>query len=147
MAWNGRGRRLGLLLLDRSAPDLEFVLSLARAFQRIGSDRELMIMGETFDDLRVLASGNALVSGPIGPGDISSLLSTHDIRGVLVGTGKALFGHPLAAAVRLSGVPMASFYWGCRDVADIRHITLDLLASFEEWALKLERWLSNLGHG
>lgn len=147
MAWNGRGRRLGMLLLDRSAPDLEFVLSLARAFQRIGSDRELMIMGETFDDLRVLASGNAFVSGPISPGDISSLLSTHDIRGVLVGTGKALFGHPLAAAVGLSGVPMASFYWGCRAVADIRHITLDLLASFEEWALKLERWLSELGHG
>ena len=140
--WNSQGRRLGLLPLDQSSADLEFVLCLARAFQTIGSRTELMVLGQTFDDLQVMACGNAFVSGAISAEEVSSLLVTFNIRGVLPGTGKALFGHPITAAAFSSGVPIARFCWGRRARPASAPLTLDLLASFEEWALALERWLS-----
>ena len=36
-SWNGRGRRLGLMPLDQSSTDLDFVLSPGTRFQTIGS--------------------------------------------------------------------------------------------------------------
>lgn len=145
LSWNAGGRRLGLIPLDRSSTDLEFVLSLARAFKRIGSDTELMVLGQTFDDLRVMACKNTFVSGLVAPEEVSSLLAAFDVCGVLLGTGKALFGHPIAAAAVSSGVPAARFCWGGRPPSDAKQdLTLDLLASFEEWAVMLDQWLSKL---
>ena len=132
--------------LDQSSTDLEFVLSLARAFQRFGSDTQLIVLGPTFDDLRVMACGNAFVSGPVVPEEVSSLLAALDICGVLLGTGKALFGHPLAAAAVSSGVPLARFCWGRRQSLAKQHLILDRLAPFEQWVVMLDQWLSKLVH-
>jgi O-antigen biosynthesis protein len=143
-SWNARGRRLGLLPLDQSSTDLEFLLSLARAVQSIGSDMELMVLGQTLDDLRVMACGNAFVSGPVALEEVSPLLAAFDVCGVLLGTGKAFFGHPLAAAAVSSGVPIARFGWGRRQSLAKPDLILDHLASFEEWAVMLDQWLSKL---
>jgi len=145
-SWNAQGRRLGLLPLDYSSTDLDFVLSLARAFQAIGSETELVVLGQTADDLRVMTCGNVFVSGPISPEDIASLLAAFDIRGILLGTGKALFGHPMAAAAASSGVPIARLCWGCCRSTTKRQLALDPLASFEQWALTLQQWLLRLEH-
>jgi GT2 family glycosyltransferase len=144
--WNPGGRRLGLIPLDQSSTDLDFVLSLARAFQRIGSDRELIVLGQTFDDLRVMACGNAFVSGSISSEEVPSLLTAFEVGGVLLGTGKALFGHPTAAAAVSSGVPTTRLCWGPRQPLTKQHVILDPLASFEEWAVTLDQWLSTPGH-
>ena len=41
-----------------------------------------------------------------------------------------------------SGVPVARFCWGRRARRTSEHLLLDLLASFEEWALTLDQWFS-----
>ena len=140
-----QGQRLGLLPLERSSADFEFVLSMARAFRAIGSETELIILGQTFDDLRIMACQNTFVSGPVRPEEVSSLLPAFDVAGVLLGTGKALFGHPMAAATVASGVPIARFFWsGAGSCVDDPHLSLDPLASFEQWAITLDQWLSTL---
>jgi GT2 family glycosyltransferase len=144
-SWKAQGRRLGLLPLGNSSTDLEFVLSLARAFHAIGSETELMVLGQTADDLRIMACGNALVSGAVTPEEVPALLAAFSVRGLLLGTGKALFGHPMAAAVTSSGVPIARFCWGHRKFSAKQPLTLDPLDSFEQWALQLQQWLSKLG--
>jgi GT2 family glycosyltransferase len=144
-AWDVQGHRLGLLLLDNSSTDLDFVLSLARAFHAIGSKTDLTVLGQTVDDLRVMACGNAFVSGPVIREEIPALLAAFNVRGLLLGTGKALFGHPAAAAAISSGIPIARLRWGRRGHSAKQELALDPLASFEQWALALEQWLIRLG--
>jgi hypothetical protein len=144
-ASKARGRRLGLIPLDHSSADLEFVISLARAFRFIGSETELIVLGQTSDDLRVMACKNAFVTGLVNPEEVAALLPALDIGGILLGTGKALFGHPIAAAAVSSGFPIARFSWGARrSCSEKQHLELDLLASFEEWAVAIDQWLSRL---
>jgi hypothetical protein len=145
--WTVGGRRLGLLPLDRTSTEVEFIVSLARAFQTIGSNIELMVLGQTFDDLRVMACANAFVSGTVEPREITSLLAAFDIGGILAGSGKALFGHPMTAAARCSGVPIARFCWSRRQPITDQDLRLDLLAPFEDLARALDQWLARLRHG
>jgi GT2 family glycosyltransferase len=141
--WTG-GRRLGLLPLDQTSTEVEFVISLARALKNIGSNIELTVLGQTFDDLRVMSCTNAFVSGAVEPREIASLLPALDIAGILVGTGKALFGHPMTAAVRSSGVAIAHFGWGDKQPMGDRDLRLDLFAPFEDLARALDQWLTRL---
>jgi hypothetical protein len=108
---------------------------------------ELMVLGQTLDDLRVMACGNAFVSGPVALEEVSLLLAAFDVCGVLLGTGKALFGHPMAAAAVSSGVPIARFGWGPRQSLAKRDLILDRLASFEQWAVTLDQWLPARSRG
>jgi len=146
-SWTIQGHRLGLLPLDHSATAFAFVLSLARAFQSIRSETELMVLGQTFDDLRILGCGNAFVSGAVKPDEIVSLLPAFGIRGVLLGTSRALFGHASTAAATSSGIKTVSFRWGSSPAPGRRHLSLDGFASAEEWALQLDQWLRELEDG
>jgi GT2 family glycosyltransferase len=145
--WAAGGLRLGLLPLDQTSTEVEFVVSLARAFRTIGSNVELMVLGQTFDDLRVMACANAFVSGTVEPREIASLLAAFGVGGILVGAGTALFGHPMTAAARSSGVPIARFCWSRKQLLADQDLRLDLLAPFEDLARVLDQWLAGLRRG
>jgi hypothetical protein len=145
--WTAGGHRLGLLALDQTSTEVEFLVSLARAFQTIGSNIELIVFGQTFDDLRVMSCANAFVLGAVEPREIASLLAVFEIGGILEGAGKALFGHPMVAAARSSGVPIARFCWRRKQRMAGQDLYLDLLAPFEDLAHVLDQWLERVRHG
>jgi hypothetical protein len=104
-------RLLGVIALDASAPTLGFLVDLARALRICAKDLDLVVLGATFDDLQLLATGNCFVTGPVGSDQLNPLLETIQPSHLLLMNREGVFGHPLETEAVESAIPLARFDW------------------------------------
>jgi len=103
--------RLGLLALRASALEFRFIRELSDRAASANKDVEIIVLGTTLDDLRLMQRTNLMVTGEIAADDIATLIEAHGITKLVLDIGEPAFGHPLVEALSASGLPTAATEW------------------------------------
>lgn len=101
--------RLGLLALRPTAPQFRFVLALSERLACINV--EIVVLGTSLDDLKLMRQTNVVVTGEIGVDDVTTLIAAHGIARLVLDIGDPIFGHPLTDALSATGLPTAATEW------------------------------------
>jgi O-antigen biosynthesis protein len=73
---------------------------------------QIVVLGETLDDLALMALGNLAVTGAVAADELGGLARHYDLGGLVIARRAPLFGHPLiAAAFHDVDVPLAFVDW------------------------------------
>jgi hypothetical protein len=95
----------------RTVEEFSLIQELLRGAVCRSPEQTFVIVGSTFDDLALMGSGNAFVSGEVKPGDQSRILRQYGIGRLFLPLRRPLFGHPSFEAAHNSGLPLAYFDW------------------------------------
>jgi hypothetical protein len=119
---------------------------LLRRIRQARPQSQIVIFGETLDDLALMAYGNVAVVGAFAAEELGSLARRYDLGGLAVTRRAPLFGHPIiAAAWSDTEVPLAFVDWSFGGVKiasgdlaiaparDESAIVADLLAWSAKW--------------
>jgi hypothetical protein len=100
-----------MIAFGQSAEEFKTIQTLSRAFVRRRPDVSFVVIGATFDDFALMATGNLFVSGAVETADYGHVLEQYRPDKLLIAMRRPLFGHPAAAAARQDGAPIAYFDW------------------------------------
>ncbi|GIQ73826.1 glycosyltransferase [Bradyrhizobium sp. RD5-C2] len=103
--------RLGLLALHGSAAEFRFVRALSDQMADANADAEIIVLGTTLDDLKLMQRTNVMVTGEIAVDDVATLIEGHGITKLVLDIGEPAFGHPLVDALLATGLPAAATEW------------------------------------
>ncbi|MCK1368327.1 glycosyltransferase [Bradyrhizobium sp. 62] len=107
-----RGEALGVLPVGLSALDFAFMRDLIRRIRQERPETGIVVLGETLNDLALMALGDVVVTGAVSATDLPGTAALHGLGGVLIARRAPLFGHPLVtAAFAELDVPLAFFDW------------------------------------
>lgn len=79
----GRQPTLGVLLPTKSAEVERLILAVQRRLLAVSPDLALIVLGACLNDMRILAGGNAFVSGPAEAAEYPGLLERYEIDHIL----------------------------------------------------------------
>lgn len=107
-----RGTALGLLPIGHGTGDFAFLRGIVRTVRQGRPDARIVILGETFDDLALMALGGVTVTGRISVEELRDVAALHRLGRLLIARRGPLFGHPMIEAVWSDvDVPLAFFDW------------------------------------
>ncbi|WFU39449.1 glycosyltransferase [Bradyrhizobium sp. CB82] len=107
-----RGKTLGLLPVGHRAGDFAFLRDLVRCLGQQRPDARIVVLGETLDDLALMALGNVTVTGRVQAEELRDMAALHRLGGLLIVRRIPSFGHPLImTAFSDVDVPLAFFDW------------------------------------
>ncbi|WP_177243086.1 glycosyltransferase [Bradyrhizobium sp. Gha] len=136
-----RGAALGLLPAGHGASEFAFMCETVRQLRRHRTDLEVVIFGETLDDLALMALGNVTVTGAISSDEVDDIATLHGIGGILAGRRTPLFGHPLMLSAYDLDLPLAFFDWSSGEVdAHRSDLALDPALSAAGLAEAVLKW-------
>jgi GT2 family glycosyltransferase len=133
--------RLGLVVQGSTIDEFRLIQHFLREALRCLPDQTFVVIGQTADDLALMASGNVFVSGCVESASYRTTLRQYGITRLFMTLRRPLYGHPAARAAMQSGLPIAYFDWsfghaGARrdDLAiDPRCNSADLVARLHDW--------------
>ncbi|WP_429104305.1 glycosyltransferase family 2 protein [Bradyrhizobium sp. i1.12.3] len=103
--------RLGVLALHASAVEFRFIRALSDRMADADENVEIVVLGTTLDDLKLMQRPNVTVSGEIAVDEIATLIEGHGIAKLVLDIGQPAFGHPLVDALLATGLPAAATVW------------------------------------
>ena len=98
--------RIGLVPLFETASDLHLLVDLARALGGMPVE-EVVVVGRTIDDLKLLALPNVWVTGAVAEDALEEALRLYEITHVVAATLRCAPRHPTLTALRGVGRPLA----------------------------------------
>jgi O-antigen biosynthesis protein len=107
-----KGQTFGLLAIGHAPADFSLMHQLARRIRKVRPHRQIVVFGETLDDLALMALGNVTVTGACDAGELGNLAERYELAGLAIARRAPLFGHPImATAFRDIDVPLAFVDW------------------------------------
>ncbi|MDA9499504.1 hypothetical protein XI05_18970 [Bradyrhizobium sp. CCBAU 11357] len=107
-----RGTALGLLPIGHGTGDFAFLRDVVRCVRQRRPDARIVVLGETLDDLALMALGGVTVTGRLSVDELGGVAALHRLDRLLIARRAPLFGHPMIeAALSEVGVPLAFFDW------------------------------------
>jgi GT2 family glycosyltransferase len=103
--------RLGLLALHANAAEFRFIKALSDEVASADEDIEIIVLGTTLDDLRLMQRTNVMVTGEIAASEVATIIEGHGITKLALDIGEPAFGHPLVDALLATGLPAAATEW------------------------------------
>ncbi|WP_338698683.1 glycosyltransferase [Bradyrhizobium sp. 26S5] len=103
--------RLGLLALHASAAEFRFIRALSDQMADADDEIEIIVLGTTLDDLKLMQRTNVMVTGEIATADVATLIAGHGITKLVLDIGPPAFGHSLVDALLATGLPAAATEW------------------------------------
>jgi hypothetical protein len=103
--------RVGIVPYGQTIEEFRLMQTLLRFFVQRSADMAFVVIGTTFDDLALMATGNVFVSGRVGKTDYATMFGHYKLKKVFLATHQPLFGHPALAEAQRSGLPLAYFDW------------------------------------
>ncbi|GKQ49958.1 glycosyltransferase family 2 protein [Bradyrhizobium sp. Ce-3] len=116
--------RLGLLALHAGAAEFRFIRALSDQMADADDGLEIVVLGTTLDDLKLMQRPNVMISGDIAADDMATLIEAHGLTKLVLDIGEPAFGHPLVDALLATGLPVAATQWS--PTAPARSRTSDL---------------------
>ena len=134
------GPSIGVVAVGNGIIDYRLIKQTARALNRELSDRSIVVIGETIDDIGLMRLDNVFVTGAVQVTEYDRILRQYSIGALFIPVRQPLFGHPAIIDIARR-VPTASFDWSLGNVpfhpADLAlnpYLTDDeLIASFVTW--------------
>ncbi|WOH84265.1 glycosyltransferase [Bradyrhizobium sp. BEA-2-5] len=123
--------RLGLLVLHTSAAEFRFIRALSDQLADADEDIEIVVLGSTLDDLKLMQRTNVIVTGDIAVDDVATLIEGHGITKLVLDIGEPAFGHPLVEALLATGLPIAATEWSPTPPGRGRSTDLKLQPGFD----------------
>ncbi len=103
--------RPGVLALHANAAEFRFIRALSDQMANADEDVEIIVLGSTLDDLKLMQRTNVMITGDPIADDVATLIDGHGITHLILDLGEPLFGHPLVDALLATGLPVAATEW------------------------------------
>jgi len=103
--------RPGVLALHANATEFRFIKALSDHMADADEYVEIVVLGTTLDDLKLMQRANVMVTGEPAADDVATLIDGHGITHLILDLGEPLFGHPLVDALVATGLPVAATEW------------------------------------
>lgn len=104
-------RCLGVPALRASAEEFVFLKQLSLCLAKRQPDIQIVVLGQTLDDLALMRFKNTFVTGKVDPSELETLIKGYDMGKLLLGIGAPLFAHPMLVSAESSALPRATFEW------------------------------------
>ncbi len=111
----------GIISYGRASDDFRLILELAAQMRKRTKAIDFVILGETFDDLALLAQDNVFITAAFETGQFASLVKLYRIDKLFAATRRPLFGHPLTREAHRAGLPLCYFDWSFGERPPARH--------------------------
>jgi len=140
--WAEGNKACGIIGLCANSTDAYFMKELSLVLRKKAPKSELIILGETLDDIDLMMADNTFVSGAVDDEDLSELSQLYGIRKLFVLRRTPFFGDPLLESVRETGLPFAYFDWAeGRGKKGRTDLALEHDASIASVATALADWM------
>lgn len=103
--------RLGLVVQGSTIDEFRLIQHFLREALRRLPHQSFVVVGQTADDLALMASGNVFVSGRMELDSYRTTLRQYGVTRLFLTLRRPLYGHPAARAAMQSGLPIAYFDW------------------------------------
>src|SRR5262249_15443411 len=95
-----RTKSLAVISATPAASAWRMIRSLATRLYATRPSIQIVVVGETFDDGRLMSHPNMLVTGPVAADELSDALAAHNVAWLFSDFEAPLFGHPLLESAR-----------------------------------------------
>jgi O-antigen biosynthesis protein len=134
--------RLGMIPVRTAAREQAMMREIVQQLKAQAADLDVTVIGETLDDLGLMRTAGAFVTGPVAAAELPRIVDAYALQALLVIAAQPLFGHPLQAAALKAGIPVAAFDWtGGRCKARRGDLPIDPRSRLPEIAAALRRWM------
>lgn len=139
------GERLGIVAFRNSANDFQMIRDISCAILNHDPDMNIVIIGSTMDDRRLMKSQNVHVTGMADADEFDRIVEQYDLGAVWLGCASPLFGHRFEHAAIISGLPVARFDWSNGTLrARDSELLIDPDSTSTDIASLLLRWMRRL---
>ena len=107
----GAGKSLAVVPSAPSPASWRVMRDLADRLRRRDPSQSIVIAGATWDDDRLMSSGNVFITGAVEAHEIGAVLTPHNPGWLLTDFEKPAFGHPLIETARRASIPVAYRDW------------------------------------
>ena len=111
--------RLGIIALSISADEFRAIKGFSLQLLAIRPDLDLVVIGGTLDDLRLMKMPNIYVTGSIKASELPTLLQAYGVDRFVFGLGGSVFGHPIGTAAAAVGLPSVRLGYGSAASPDL----------------------------
>jgi hypothetical protein len=134
--------QLGFVLVRSCAQEQSLIGNIARKIAEIRPAISTTIMGAALDDIALMGSTDAFVTGSIDAAELDDLVDALGLGYLLVAATQPLFGHPILKAAAQCSLPTAYFDWSAGQTRPKKKdLPLDPQASLDDIIDRLGRWI------
>ena len=102
----------------------------------------ITIIGATLDDIQLMRTTNAFVTGSVDANDLERLITLYGLTHIFLCPTQPLFGHPMIFAIQELALPTAYFDWSRGHLTpDRRDLAIDPMSSPRLLADALSQWM------
>ena len=105
------GRHLGFVPVRSNIGEQLLMTETARQLSSIRPDIATTVIGATLDDVELMRSSKAFVTGTLDDQEFDHLVDTYGITNILISVTRPIFAHPILSRAALSHLPTAYFDW------------------------------------
>jgi len=139
---NRKTKTCGVIGLRVNATDTKFMKELSLSLRKRAPGGDLILFGETLDDLDLMAAETLFVSGGFDHEDFGDLCQLYGVAKLFLAARSPFFGDPLLTSARETGLPLAYFDWAeGRGKGSTKDLRLDHHASVGAVATALAEWM------
>jgi len=133
---------LGFVTVRSCADEQRLISEIAGELGPLRPDISMTVIGTTRDDIGLMRTSGAFVTGAVDPKEFVPLIDTHGIGHLFVSTTQPLFVHPILSAVFSSHVPTAYFDWSMAcNMPNNMDLAIDARSSLNDIVSALIRWM------
>jgi hypothetical protein len=105
------GRHLGFLPVRSNISEQLLMTQTARQLSSIRPDIATTVIGTTLDDVELMRSSKAFVTGTLNDQEFDHLVDAYGITNIFISVTRPIFAHPILSRAALSHLPTAYFDW------------------------------------
>jgi O-antigen biosynthesis protein len=133
---------LGFVPVRSCAHEQWLMVEATRRLATRRPDISTTVIGAALDDIGLMRSSNAFVTGAVDPREFKHLVNALVVEHLFVATTRPLFGHPTLSVALSSLLPIAYFDWSMGQCTPNRKdLAIDPHSSLDEVIGELSRWI------
>jgi len=101
----------GVLAFGRLSDDFKLIGELAIKTGRVRKSGSFIVLGDTIDDLALMAMDGVFVTASIPAGELPTLCQLYGLKTLFLASRRPVFGHALTREARETGLPLCYFDW------------------------------------
>ena len=138
-------RHLGFVPVRCSAHEQWLMRETARQLNSLRPDISMTVIGTALDDIGLMRSSTAFVTGAVEPEELEHLVDALDVDHLFISTTRPVFGHPTLSIAFSSGLPIAYFDWSVgKSTPKELDLAIDPRSSLDDLIGSLDRWIPKL---
>jgi len=139
---------LGIVPVRSCAHEQRLISEITRELGRLRPDIAITVIGATRDDIGLMRTSNAFVTGAVDPEEFEQLVDTLGVGHLFVGTTQPLFAHPILSVIFSSNIPTAYFDWSVgRNKPNTMDLAIDPRSSLDDVISAIIRWMPEMYQG